>query len=247
MNLRARPIIIWDAPREISCARCNARSASVCSAVETTELARLADIAQDLDLPAGKMLVEEGEPARDFFTVTAGTIKLFKLLADGRQQVTGFAGPGYFLGLAASSTYAFSAEAIEASRVCRFARSKFLKLMEEMPQLEHRLFETACSELAAAQERMLLLGRRTTRERLANFLLTRLAETASCAHVDRIHLPMHRADIADYLGLRMETVSRAFSRFRAEKLIALPRPDVVVILDAARLAEAASDGGGGDL
>lgn len=209
------------------CARCGARSFSVCSAIEDQDLCHLAALAVVTEIDAGRCFIEEGEPAESFFNITTGTVKLYKLLPDGRRQITGFAGPGHFLGLAVSSTYAFSAEAIEPVRFCRFSRTKLRTLLVDFPKLEQRLLEVAATELVAAQEQMLLLGRKTAKERLASFLLTQSAPGAE--PLIQITLPMTRGDIADYLGLTIETVSRTLSRLRADRLIDIPTTNDVVI------------------
>jgi CRP/FNR family transcriptional regulator len=169
-------------------------------------------------------------------------VKLFKLLPDGRQQITGFAGAGHFLGLAVSQNYAFSAEAIEDVQLCRFSRPKMRRLLDDLPALEHRLLECACNELVAAQEQMLLLGRKTAAERVASFLVARSRDLHPCGHASQVHLPMTRGEIADYVGLTIETVSRTFSRFRTEKRIATPSADEVILLDRDWLEDLASGG-----
>jgi CRP/FNR family transcriptional regulator len=234
-----RPLVIGDHGGE-PCAHCDVRHQSVCSAIEDSDLARLAAVAVSRDIERGRVFIEEGEPATDFFNITTGSVKLFKLLPDGRQQVTGFAGVGHFLGLAVSSTYAFSAEAIEPVRVCRFSRAKLRAVLDDFPALQRRLLETACNELASAQEQMLLLGRKTARERLASFLMARARAAAPCVGTTHVHLPMTRSEIADYLGLTIETVSRTFSRFRAEHRIATASHNDVEILDRGWLEELAA-------
>lgn len=229
-SLRSLRILRPSAPEP--CTACQARGYSVCNAIEDKDLARLAAVAAVRSLPKGETFIAEGEPATDFFNITRGTVKLFKLLADGRQQVTGFAGPGHFLGLAVSRTYAFSAETIEPTRICRFSRPRLRELLHDFPALEQRLLETACNELASAQEQMLLLGRKTAQERVASFILARHQATLPCTTEDAvIPLPMTRGEIADYLGLTIETVSRTLSRFKKEKRIALPSNSALVLLD----------------
>jgi CRP/FNR family transcriptional regulator len=209
--------------------------------MEDEDLSRLAAAAVARDFAKGETFIEEGDSASDFFNVTRGTVKLYKLMPDGRQQVTGFAGPGHFLGLAVSSTYAFSAEAIEQTRVCRFSRPKLRELLHDFPALEERLLQTACNELVAAQEQMLLLGRKTARERVASFLIARLESTIPCRPpTDTIDLPMTRSEIADYLGLTIETVSRTLSKFKAEKRITTPSNAEVVVLDRPWLSSIAA-------
>jgi CRP/FNR family transcriptional regulator, anaerobic regulatory protein len=139
---------------------CDVRAITVCNTIADADLARLATIAVVTEVPAGQCFVDECEPASCFFVVTAGTAKLFKLLPDGRRQIIRFVGPGQFLALAVSDTYAFSAEAIEPVRYCRFQHAELRTLLDDFPVMEKRLLEVASNELVAAQEQMLLLGAR---------------------------------------------------------------------------------------
>lgn len=234
--IRGRPLII-DTHRDPNvCLHCQARPFSVCSVIDDADLQRLGAAAVTMTVQPGHSFIQEGGQAEHFFNVTAGTAKLYKLLPDGRRQVTGFAGVGYFLGLAVSASYAFSAEALEPVQVCRFSRAKLRELLDDFPALEKKLLEVASHELVVAQEQMLLLGRKTARERLASFLIARVKMLPHCmgqqtvATKERIDLPMTRMDIADYLGLTIETVSRTLSRLRAEKLIEIPNNSEIVVL-----------------
>jgi CRP/FNR family transcriptional regulator len=238
---RSQAILLAPKHAHDPCLSCKARGQSVCSAIADQDLGRLAAVAVVREIERGETFIEEGEPAQDFFNITRGTVKLFKLLPDGRQQVTGFASVGHFLGLAVSDTYAFSAEAIEPVQLCRFSRPKLHGLLHDFPVLEARLLQTACNELVAAQEQMLLLGRKTARERVASFLVARSNYARPCGEpADHVALPMNRSEIADYLGLTIETVSRTFSRFKADRRIATPSHAEVVILDRPWLDRIAS-------
>jgi len=215
---------------------CDVRAITVCNAIADADLARLATIAVVTEVPAGQCFIDEGEPAHCFFVITAGTAKLFKLLPDGRRQIIRFVGPGQFFGLAASDIYTFSAEAIEAVRYCRFQRAKLRALMDDFPLMEGRLLEVASDELVAAQEQMLLLGRKTARERLASFLLAQSRQGMPSGHSRRrFRLPMTRIDIADHIGLTIETVSRTFTRLCAERLIDIGSQNWVAICDPVAL------------
>ena len=239
--MRARPLAALHGAEP--CASCGARHSSVCAAIEQKDLDRLAALAVPLPVLAGRSFITEGDPAEHFFNVTVGTAKLFKLLPDGRRQVTGFASAGTFLGLAVSSSYAFSAEAVEPSQVCRFSRTRLRHLLDDFPAMERRLLDVASNELVAAQEQMLLLGRKTARERVASFLLAREACAAGCgapAAGGHVLLPMARTDIADYLGLTVETVSRTMTRLRIEKLIDMPSPTEIVLRNHDKLTELAA-------
>ena len=215
---------------------CDVRAITVCKAIADADLKQLATSAVVTEAPAGQCFIDEGEPANSFFVVTAGTAKLFKLLPDGRRQIIGFVGPGHFLGLAVSDTYSFSAEAIEPVRYCQFQRAKLRTLLEDFPLMEKRLLEVASDELAAAQDQMLLLGRKTARERLASFLLAQSRQGLPCGRSrQRFKLPITHRDIADYLGLTMETISRTFTRLHAEGLIDMASHSHMVIRDPSGL------------
>lgn len=227
-----RPVSLPPAAGVRQCGTCGVRATSVCNAVEDEHLARLGAVAVTVEVDPGKAFIEEGEPADKFFNITIGTVKLFKLLPDGRRQITGFAGPGHFLGLAVSDTYAFSAEAVDKVRYCFFPRRRLRALLDDFPALETRLLQVASNELVAAQEQMLLLGRKTALERVASFLVARSRLAGPCGpRHTRLVLPMTRSDIADYLGLTIETVSRTMTKLRTDKLIELPGPHDVVLRD----------------
>ncbi|MBV8616355.1 MAG: helix-turn-helix domain-containing protein [Acetobacteraceae bacterium] len=160
-------------------------------------------------------------------------------MPDGRRQIIGFAERGHFLGLAASESYAFSAEAIRPVGYCRFSRRYLRELLDDFPDLEKRLLAVASKELVAAQEQALLLGRRTARERVASFLLARsLGPAPGAAPSRRLRLPMPRSDIADYLGVTTETVSRTLTHLKREGVIALPTLSEILIHDVEALKAA---------
>ncbi|MBI3453200.1 MAG: cyclic nucleotide-binding domain-containing protein [Rhodospirillales bacterium] len=208
---------------ESPCDDCAIREASVCSVLKQDELIRLRGISTIGHLESGGTVFHEGDPAEHLSNVIEGSVKLYKLLPDGRRQVTGFLFPGDFLGVALNETYAYSAEAMSKLRICRFPRRRLEGLLNELPKLEHRLLEVAGNEIVAAQDQMLLLGRKTARERVASFLLIlrRHAEQRR-QQLNPVDLPMSRADIGDYLGLTTETVSRTFTQLRKDGIIGLP-------------------------
>ena len=239
--LPTRPMVLD--PRGViePCARCDARSQSVCNAIPDTELRRLGEASTTHTAAPGITFITEGQPASAFFNITGGSAKLYKLLPDGRRQITGFVGVGHFLGLAVSDTYAFSAEAIEPVRYCRFSRPKLRLLLDDFPAMEKRLLQLASNELVAAQEQMLLLGRKTARERVATFLLAQSRMGVVCDMPRaRFAMPMTRGDIADYVGLTIETVSRTLTKLRSDGLLDIPNTTDIVIRNRAamqRIAE----------
>lgn len=238
------PIIMTSTriPDEIHdrCAHCIGREHSICNAIDDCDLAILASESSKMTVPDGRSFIEEGEPAHDFFVVTGGRVKLFTLLPDGRRQITGFAEGGDFLGLAASTSYAFGAEALGTAVLCRFPHASMQRLTSRFPNLEHRLRQEASRELTLMQARMTLLGRKTARERLATFLMERarlLSAPVPEPHAPiELDLPMPRTDIADYLGLTIETVSRVLSAFKREGLISIRGITHITIMQPDRIA-----------
>ncbi|MCC6469666.1 MAG: helix-turn-helix domain-containing protein [Alphaproteobacteria bacterium] len=167
-------------------------------------------------------IFSEADAADHVFTVTGGAVKIYKLLPDGRRQITGFLFPGDFLGLTHNALYAYSAEAMTATRLCRFPRKKLEALLDELPKLEQRLLGMASHELAAAQDQMVLLGRKSARERVVSFLLMLSGGAVRRGQPDNpVAVPMTRNDIADFLGLTVETVSRTMTQLKTQHLIEL--------------------------
>jgi CRP/FNR family transcriptional regulator len=225
------------------CRSCCAPQFSICAAIPHDELVWIAAVAVPCDVKEGQSFMQEGERADHFFNVTEGTARLFKLLSDGRRQVVGFARAGHFLGIAHNDCYAVTAEAVDTVRLCRFPRAGIHGLMRRFPALQTRLLQSASDELVAAQELMVLLGRKNARERLASFLVGWAAggpPGGPLAASEVLHLPMTRADIADYLGMTVETVSRTFARLKNEGILALHSPDELVVLRREALAAAAA-------
>ena len=166
--------------------------------------------------------------------MSSGAAKLYKLLPAGRRQITGFVRSGGFFGMVAGENYALSAEALSPLSVCRFPRKKLFDLLSDFPAMERRLLQAASNELVAAQDQMLLLGRKTARERVASFLNSEAARTSS-TQGHKWALLMTRGDMADYLGLTIETVSRTMTALRKCGVIAITSASDVSIEDAAAL------------
>lgn len=226
------------------CADCTVRHVTFCSVMSLRDLPRLATVVHQSHFAPKQILFQEGDPAHETFNLLDGTVKLYKSLPDGRTQITGFLSAGDFMGLASGGHYAYSAEAVTDVKVCRFQRRDLMTLFHDFPNLVERLLTIASDELAGAQEQMLLLGRKTAEEKVMTFLLT-LAERAKRRGRDghTLNLPMSRNDIADYLGLTVETVSRTMTKLRTRGVIRLPRPQDVILsadVDLHALAEGAN-------
>ena len=234
----ARPLPHGLKPSAEPCAACAARVLSLCDAVDQQDLHRLAALTKPRQVEAHRTFIVAGDPAEHLFNITEGVVKIYRLLPDGRQQVTGFLFKGDFLGLGPERTYAFSAEAVTRVRYCRFGRAALHRFMDDFPKVEKRLLAMTANELAASHEQMVLLGRKTAREKLASFLVMLSRRTARLGkREDVVALPMSRSDIADYLGLTVETVSRVFTQFKKDGLIELPTTGRARIKDRETLVQ----------
>jgi CRP/FNR family transcriptional regulator, anaerobic regulatory protein len=192
---------------------------------------------------AGATIFSEGDAADSVFEVVTGTLRLHKLLPDGRRQVTGFLCAGHLIGLAPEGTWVYTAEAITDVTLCRYRRPAFERLIDTVPGFARRVLTVTSHELRVAQDQMLLLGRKTAAERVASFLLLMAEQQGS----EEISVPMGRTDIADYLGLTIETVCRSLSQLKRSELIELPTHGHIVIRNRDELEELAAGGRDFDL
>ena len=178
----------------------------------------------------------EGDAAQHMYKVLSGTVRVCKVLPDGRRHIASFHFAGDFFGFEDLTLRHHSAEAIGDVVVMRYPRLAIEQAAAREPALARRLREMALDELAAAHQRMLCLGRKTATERVVSFLL----DMAERDGVDEpIELPMSRYDIADYLGLTIETVSRVLGALRCAGAIAVPQAQRIDILDRPALDEVA--------
>lgn len=199
-----------------------------------------ADAGREIVLPRGEVLFYEGDDARHYFDVVRGTLRCCRLIPDGRRQIYRFAGAGQMLGIGCTRRYGYSAEAVTEVVVRRYRLAGLDAAMEVDGDLRRRVLRSLREELAANRAQLLLLGRMSAAEKLASFLIALAGDNLAPGAC--IELPMTRSDIADYLGLTIETVSRKLNELRGLGIIRLETPSRVCIDDPSRieaLAEAA--------
>ncbi|UYN94598.1 MAG: helix-turn-helix domain-containing protein [Enhydrobacter sp.] len=184
-------------------------------------------------LGKGEELFAEGDPADCFYKVVSGTVRTYKLLSDGRRQIDAFHLAGDLFGLEAGAEHRFCAEAVDGATVVAFRRSRLDALTHDHPGFGDQVMSSMIRNLERAQEHMLLLGRKTAQEKIASFLL----DMADRMHEDdHFELPMQRSDIADHLGLTIETVSRTLTEFARRGLIKVAASSrSIVLADKGRL------------
>lgn len=167
----------------------------------------------------GEELFGEGDEADFFYQVVSGAIRSYKLLSDGRRQIDAFHLHGDILGIETGDEHRFSAEAIGNVAVIAYRRSRLATLIQDDPGFRDKIMTATLRSLERAYDHMLLLGRKAAQEKMATFLLD-MAQRLS-KDDETIELPMTRSDIADHLGLTIETVSRTLSYFARSGLIRL--------------------------
>jgi len=174
----------------------------------------------------------EGGSADVWYKVVSGTVRICKLLADGRRHIAEFCFSGDCFGIDTAGERRYSAEALDDAVVMRYQRRATEQLVDRNPALARKLRDTVLRELTAAHGRAFLLARMTAPERVAAFLLEMRERRDRTKFVD---LPMSRNDIADYLGLTIETVCRTLSAFKRAGAIAIASPHRIELLDRSAL------------
>ena len=184
------------------------------------DLSEIGNLARPISFPAHSTIFTESEPSTTVYMLTQGTAGLYKTLADGRKQIVGFALPGDFLGSPFSDRYPCSVDAISEVAARQFLREPFLTFLRARPKTLCLMLEAALQETNAARDHMLLLGRGTAEERFAEFIVGWRARAGRRGALSNlVPLPMSRRDIADFLGLTIETVSRVVTKLEREKVV----------------------------
>lgn len=215
----------------IVCRSCEARHKGVCGALTPDQLTTLSKHTNKTAHHSGTELLHSGSEIAHYSNVIKGVVKLTKLMADGRQQIVGLQFSPDFLGRPFRRENNVDAEAANSVRLCSFPKSVLDDLVRQSPDLEHRLHEQALKELDEARDMMLMLGRKTATEKVASFLHLIASHENPDIDADIDHrafdLPLKRADIADFLGLTIETVSRQLTKLR--------KLDVIIITNTVHI------------
>ena len=196
---------------------------------------------------AKEFVFAEGDAASHVYRVETGAVALFKVLADGRRQIVGFAYPGDLIGLGAEGEHVMNAQAIKPTRLRCLPMSGLHRSVAQDPSLAFKLYQAIARELASARDLMLTTGQRSATERVVSFLLAFSRRNARNGQdPSAFELPMTRADIGDFLGLTIETVSRTFTKLKTMRLIELPQSNRVKLININAL-ESLADGDDQDL
>ncbi|MEQ8268978.1 MAG: helix-turn-helix domain-containing protein [Parvibaculum sp.] len=196
-----------------------------------------------LKVERNQTIYSEGERAQFSYRVVSGAVRLCKLFPDGRRQISDFCLAGDFFGFASPDDYTLTAEAVSDAMLVRYASGNIDCLGQASPDLRDQLMTLLYRGLSDARNHLFMLGRQTVKERVTSFLLMMLERQGYAGrNGDRLDLPMGRQDIADYLGLTIETVCRALSDLKRSGVITAPSKREIVVKNADALrATAAGD------
>jgi CRP/FNR family transcriptional regulator len=217
------------------CATCVVRNRAICASLNPEELSLLSQMGRRQRVKAGHTLLWEGDDAPVVANVLEGVLKLVVAAADGREQIVGIVFPSDFIGRPFGKESPYSVTAMTDAEVCIFNRNGFDEFASSHPDLQQKLLRRTLDELDRARHWMMLLGRKSAAEKVASFLLE-MAERLSgqgCNGGARgaFELPFGRQQIADILGLTIETTSRQLTKMRADGVLELPSRREIVITD----------------
>ncbi len=236
-----------------NCVDCPIRHKAVCAKCEPDELGKLEKIKYYRSFEAGQNMLWSGDRMEFVASVVSGVATLTQTMEDGRTQMVGLLLPSDFIGRPGREVAPYNVTAITPVTVCCFRKRPFEELLISTPRISQRLLEMALDELDAAREWMLLLGRKTAREKIASLIAIIARRHAANTKITRsdvlsVELPLTREAMADYLGLTLETVSRQISALRRDDVIRLEGKRLVVIPSIDRLmAQTGDDTDGGIL
>jgi CRP/FNR family transcriptional regulator, anaerobic regulatory protein len=230
----------------VQCSDCPIRHRAVCARCETDELTKLEQIKYYRSFQAGQTIIWSGDRMEFVGSVVSGIATLTQTMEDGRRQMVGLLLPSDFVGRPGRPVAAYDVTATTDLVMCCFRKKPFEELMVSTPHIGQRLLEMTLDELDAAREWMLLLGRKTAREKIAS-LLAIIARRDASLQLRKakgsivFDLPLTREEMADYLGLTLETVSRQISALRKDGVIVLDGKRHVTVPDLNRLLQEAGD------
>ena len=224
------------------CRSCEARHRGVCGALTPPQLIELSKYTAKTTIVAGSPIISEGDNIQRYANILGGVVKLAKLTSDGRQRIVGLQFAPDFLGRPFTERSKFDVEAATDVYVCSFPKDTLNRLAKQSPELEHRLHEQTLKELDEARDWMLTLGRKSAAERVASFLhfiaLHIHPEMNESADAVQFDIPLTRSDMADFLGLTIETVSRQMTKLRQAQVIEIQNNRTVLVADLSKLKQA---------
>lgn len=220
------------------CSLCKIRSYSFCRCLNDDQLEIFSKVSFEKKFTDKENIFLQNDPSTHLYNITEGNVKIYQLLDDGRIQIIGFLYPGDFFGTYKNNKYNYSAEAIGNLRVCVFDQRVLDKYMDQNPILAKELLNQTSYELTLAQDRMTVMGRLNAIEKISIFFINISNQRKRIGwQSNPISLSMARQDIADYLGLTIETVSREISKLKTSNIIKIISSKQLFINDIEKLKQ----------
>lgn len=229
------------------CQQCTARHKGICGALTGEELVKMTKISDQRKFPAGTTLYGDSQDVPYFANVLEGVVKLSKYLSDGRQQIVALQFAPDFLGRPFSSSSELSVETASNVKLCTISRRGFENFLADSPDLQERLLRQTLLELDESRDWMVTLGRKTASEKVASFLVRisthiQVPDSQDDAKYKLVFdLPLTRTDMADFLGLTVETVSRQLSKFRKAGILEISHNRHIEITNLDALLDACEE------
>jgi CRP/FNR family transcriptional regulator len=214
------------------CKVCSARLHGICGALKAPELTELGRYTKQRPIRKGEVITFDQDDVIEYANIVSGVVKLSKILADGRQQIVGIQFAPEFVGRPFSDSAKITVEAATDLEICVFPKASLESMLDKVPEFERRLFEQTLEQLDAAREWMVTLGRKTAAEKVASFLFLlteHIAEPTGDGRSVAFDLPLTRSDMADFLGLTVETVSRQMTKLRKSRVIEIEAGHHIVV------------------
>ncbi|MBN8829077.1 MAG: helix-turn-helix domain-containing protein [Sphingomonadales bacterium] len=224
----------------VRCRSCGVRDTALCASLGDGELSALHDIGRRRIIPAGQVVSWAGDPNAICANIVRGVLKVTASMADGREQIVGLLYSGDFVGQLFAEESSLTVIALTETDLCCYSRTSFEHVLDDFPRLERMLLKRTMSSLNDARERMLRLGRQNAQERVAGFILdVALREGLEDEEGElNVVLPISRGEMADFLGLTIETVSRQLTRLKTDGVIAFAKGDRVCTIPERERLEA---------
>ena len=218
---------------------CPTQGSSLLNNLNEQELSQLNNIVHLVNLDSNEYLLHQKSPATHVYNIMSGTLLVERIGLSGRRQILAFLFPGDFFGFAHNQFFEFSVLSLTPSRAAAFKRKEFFQISDHLPNLKHNMDAITTNVLFRAFDQVCALGQKKAHERIC-FLLNQLLHRMPGAQPDQLELPMTRRDIADYLGLTNETVSRAFAKLIRAGIISVDNIYTIKILELDELKRLAS-------
>jgi CRP-like cAMP-binding protein len=236
----AAPVVAARNPFKVAMFEDTSASAARAHVVDE-DLKALQQVGTKVRFERNKTIFSEGEEAAYCYKVISGAVRLCKHMSDGRRQIADFLLPGDVFGFMQFGAYKFTAEAVDDVVLMCYPQRQIERLSRTMPAMRGRLLVLLSQRLLGMQDHLVMLGRQTAKERVSSFLLL-IAERSDAHEGSVFDLPMGRQDIADYLGLTIETVCRVLSELKRAKVVAIPSISQIIVNDMDALHDLAERG-----